>query len=360
MPKQWEDKPTDIRKGENLPVAQLERFLQQHFSTNETVSVSQFPSGFSNLTYSLMLGNEEYVLRRPPIGAHVKSGHDMKREFDILSALGPTYDKVPNAILYCEDETIIGAPFYLMERVQGIILRATMPREMRPNETLMTGIANSFVDAFVELHAIDVQGVGLQSFGKPEGYCLRQVEGWTKRYFKSKTDEVPKIEASAKWLIENMPEEPKAYSVIHNDFKYDNVVLDINDWTQIKAILDWEMATIGNPLMDLGTSLGYWVNPDDPDFMRALKLTPTTLPGNLTREALVQRYAQRSGRSVEGILFYYVYGLFKIAVIIQQIYYRYKKGVTQDPRFERLIDGVKVLGEVAQQAIAKKQLDNLF
>ncbi len=360
MPNHWEDKPTEIRKGESLPVDHLESFLRNHLLKNGPLHIAQFPSGFSNLTYSVVFGNQEYVLRRPPIGANIKSGHDMKREYDILSALRPTYDKVPKPILYCDDKTIIGAPFYLMERVHGIILRAKMPKEMLPGETLMAGIANSFVDAFVELHAIDVHQVGLESFGKPEGYCLRQVEGWTKRYFKSKTDEVPKIEASAKWLLDNMPEEPRSYSVIHNDFKYDNVVLDANDWTRIKAILDWEMATIGNPLMDLGTSLGYWVNPDDPDFMKALKLTPTTLAGNLTREELVHRYALKSGRSVDGILFYYVYGLFKIAVIIQQIYYRYKKGITQDPRFERLIDGVRVLGEVAQQAIAKKQLDNLF
>jgi aminoglycoside phosphotransferase (APT) family kinase protein len=207
---------------------------------------------------------------------------------------------------------------------------------------------------------LDVKEIGLDNFGKPEGYMQRQIEGWTKRYYQSKTDEIPRIEAAAKWLGHHMPKETKNYSLIHNDLKYDNLVLDPQDWTKVNAVLDWEMATIGNPLMDLGTSLGYWVNPDDPVFMKALNLTPTHLPGNLTREEVVHQYSLKSGQTVNDIIFYYVYGLFKIAVIIQQIYFRYKKGFTQDQRFAKLIDGVNLLGEVSHMAISKKRLDNLF
>tara|TARA_R110002094_G_scaffold219146_1_gene190994 strand:- start:162 stop:905 length:744 start_codon:yes stop_codon:yes gene_type:complete len=247
-----------------------------------------------------------------------------------------------------------------MERVEGVILRAKMPVEMIPSKVLMQGISNSFVDTFVDLHQLDVKEIGLDDFGKPQGYMQRQIEGWTRRYYKSKTDEIPRIEAAAKWLGENMPKEPKDYSLIHNDFKYDNLVLDSQDWTKVNAVLDWEMATIGNPLMDLGTALGYWVNPNDPDFMKALNLTPTHLPGNLTREEVVHQYSLKSGKTVNHIIFYYVYGLFKIAVIIQQIYFRYKKGFTQDQRFAKLIDGVNLLGEITHMAIAKKRLDRLF
>lgn len=356
----WNDKSATVRKGEELQMDNLKSYLEQYLSVDGELKISQFPSGYSNLTYLVQFGNMEYVLRRPPIGANIKSGHDMKREYDILTALKPNYGKVPTPILYCEDESILGCPFYLMERVEGVILRAKMPAAMLPDPELMLGISNNFVDTLVDLHQLDIKEIGLDDFGKPEGYMERQVDGWTKRYFKSKTDLVPKIEAAANWLEENMPKEPKSYTLIHNDFKYDNLVLDPQDWTQVKAVLDWEMATIGNPLMDLGTTLGYWVNPNDPDFMKVLNLTPTNLPGNLSREELVQQYTLKSGREVNNIVFYYVYGLFKIAVIIQQIYYRYKKGVTQDPRFEKLIDGVRLLGEISNQAITKNRLDHLF
>lgn len=356
----WNDKSATVRKGEELQMDNLKSYLEQNLSIDGELKISQFPSGYSNLTYLLHIGDKEYVLRRPPFGANIKSGHDMKREYDILMALKPNYDKVPTPILYSDDTAILGCPFYIMERVEGVILRAKMPVEMIPEPELMLGISNSFVATLVDLHKLDVKEIGLDDFGKPAGYMQRQTDGWTRRYYKSKTDQVPKIEAAARWLSQNMPEEPKSYTLIHNDFKYDNLVLNPQDWTQVKAVLDWEMATIGNPLMDLGTTLGYWVNPNDPDFMKALNLTPTNLSGNLSREELVQLYTLKSGREVSNIVFYYVYGLFKIAVIIQQIYFRYKKGVTQDPRFEKLIDGVRLLGEISHQAITKKRLDNLF
>lgn len=359
MSNNWEDKATAIRKGEELDTNALQDFLRTFFSNRDTLHISQFSSGYSNLTYLIEYGEAAYVLRRPPFGANIKSGHDMHREYKILNALSSNYKKTPKPIVYSDDLKVIGAPFYIMEHVKGVILRSNMPIEMQPSATLMSGIAKSFIETLVSLHQIDIKGVGLDTLGKPEGYIKRQVEGWSRRYFKAKTDDVPKIEAAAKWLHENRPQE-QAYSLIHNDFKYDNLVLDKDDWTHVKAVLDWEMATIGDSMMDLGTTLGYWVNHNDPDFMKDLKLNPTTLEGNLTREELVHQYLSKKGLEEGNITFYYVYGLFKIAVIMQQIYFRYKNGMTNDPRFDKLIKGVYGMGEVTSQAISKNKIENLF
>ena len=356
----WLDQSTEVRMGEELDVANLEKFLKVQFPAWEgQLLVTQFPSGYSNLTYLLKMGEQQLVLRRPPFGAAIKSAHDMGREYKILHALSKSYAKVPLPYIYTADENIIGAPFYIMERIEGVILRSKMPKEMIPDETTMSGIANGLIDTFVELHQLDYKAVGLSDLGRPEGYIERQIRGWTKRYSKSKTDEIPLLEKTAQWLNDNMPKESDA-ALIHNDFKYDNLILDKNDWTKVIAVLDWEMCTLGDPLMDLGTSLGYWVNQNDPDWLKALALSPTTSPGNPTRGELAARYAQKSGRDIENIVFYYVYGVFKIAVIAQQIYYRYKKGLTQDARFANLMDAIRGFGKVATQAIAKKQIDSLF
>ncbi len=360
MSNTWKDKSKAVRKGEELDQANLEKYLRANLSDVQgDMLIEQFPNGFSNLTYFIKIGEKQFVLRRPPFGANIKSAHDMGREYKILHALSQSYPKAPTPYLYTEDESIIGAPFYVMERVEGVILRAKMPTAMQPEATQMKGIAEGLVDTFVELHQVDYQGVGLGDLGKPEGYVERQITGWTKRYFKSKTDEIPKLEKAAAWLADNMPKDATP-SLIHNDFKYDNIVLEANDWTKVIAVLDWEMSTIGDPLMDLGTSVGYWVNPNDPDFMIQMSVSPTTLAGNPTRGELVQMYAQKSGRDVGNVLFYYVYGIFKIAVILQQIYYRYKKGYTSDNRFATLIDGVRGFGMMADRAIEKNKIDDLF
>jgi aminoglycoside phosphotransferase (APT) family kinase protein len=246
-----------------------------------------------------------------------------------------------------------------MEKVEGVILRSKMPKDMIPDEKTMSGIAKAFIDNFVALHEVDIHSAGLSNLGKPEGYIGRQVEGWTRRYFNSKTDEISSVENVAKWLIENMPS-VSGNALIHNDYKYDNLVLDPGNWTNILAVLDWEMSTLGDPLMDLGTSLGYWVNPNDPDFMLQMQLNPTTSPGNPKRGGLVEMYAKSSGRDISDVVFYYVYGLFKIAVIIQQIYYRYQKGLTKDERFANLNHAVNGCGTIAMQAINKNAIDDLF
>jgi aminoglycoside phosphotransferase (APT) family kinase protein len=360
MPKNWIDRATDVRKGEELNNENLSRLLKKELGLEGgELVVEQFPGGFSNLTYLLRFGEVEYVLRRPPVGAKIKSGHDMGREYKILHNLKKVYSKVPQTLFYTEDENIIGASFYIMEKVKGVILRSKMPNEMIPDENTMSGIAKAFVDNFTALHSVDFRSAGLSDLGKPEGYVERQIKGWTKRYFNAKTDEISAVESVAKWLLENMPSE-SGNALIHNDYKYDNLVLDTNDWTNILAVLDWEMSTLGDPLMDLGTSLGYWINHNDPNFMLQMKLSPTTLPGNPKRGDLVKMYANSSGRDISNVVFYYVYGLFKIAVIIQQIYFRYQKGLTQDERFANLIHAVKSCGTIANQAINKSAIDDLF
>ena len=360
MPNPYIDQPTEIRQGEELDMGKLLAYLQQKLPANNgPLSLRQFPGGFSNLTYSLTYGDQDFVLRRPPFGAKIKSAHDMSREYHLFEKLIGHYPKVPRAILYCEDEEVLGAPFYIMERVKGIILRSKMPAPMRPEPTKMQGIAKALVGTFAELHEVDYRAAGLSDLGRPEGYVGRQINGWTKRYMNARTDEVPSLEQSAKWLDEHQPKE-SAFSLIHNDFKYDNLVLDPDDWTKVRAVLDWEMATIGDPLMDLGTSIAYWFNPDDPDIIKALGLSPTTLPGNPSREEVVELYARKSGREVGNVVFYYVYGLFKIAVIVQQIYARYKKGYTKDPRFAHLNQVVQGFGLLAQQAIQKNRIEQLF
>ena len=351
----WTDQPQEIRKGEALDVGRLEPYLQSQLNISAPLNIEQFPSGFSNLTYFLKMGDQEMVLRRPPFGANIKGGHDMSREYRVLSKLNPVYDKAPKPLLFCDDPDILGADFYVMERVRGVILRANMPTAMYPDVELMSNIADSLVGAFAELHSIDVHAAGLADFGKSEGYVQRQIEGWNRRYQKAQTDEIASIDAIAKWLSEHMPAQ-SATTLVHNDYRYDNMILDSNDWSKIIAVLDWEMSTLGDPLMDLGSSLSYWIQADDPDIMKHLSLSPTYLPGNPTRLEFVRQYEEKSGREVKEAVFYFVYGLHKLAVILQQIYARYKLGHTKDERFAGLIHAVDALGQMAEQAIEKDSL----
>lgn len=345
------DSARPIRDGEALDMAILEPYLREHIEDlGQNLTVQQFPSGHSNLTYLIDDGQRSYVLRRPPFGAQVKSGHDMGREFRMINALYPTWPKVPRPYLFCEDDSIIGAPFYLMERVVGVILRGDQPKHVELPEDTMSAVCDALVQTFVEIHQVDLEATGLDKVGRPEGYVQRQVDGWIKRYNKAKTDEIDSVAFLGKWLQENQPPSGPA-TLIHNDYKYDNLILNVDDLTDVKAVLDWEMATVGDPLMDLGTALGYWVEATDDPVLQMLKFGPTALPGNLTRAQLVTRYAELSGRDVSDALFYYVFGLFKICGIAQQIYYRFKHGYTKDPRFAGLIFAVNALGEAGKTAI---------
>ncbi|RMG23851.1 MAG: phosphotransferase family protein [Bacteroidetes bacterium] len=355
----WLDQTEKVRAGEELPLEALSHYLHARLGLEGEVEVEQFPKGHSNLTYLIRMDGRQMVLRRPPFGANIKSGHDMSREYRVLSGLISQYPKVPRPLLFCEDEAVIGAPFYIMERVEGVILRASMPKEMIPAPEVMAGIARGLISTFVELHAVDYQAAGLGELGRPQGYVERQINGWIGRYEKAKTDQIAEMEQVGKWLAAHLPPE-SGTALIHNDYKYDNVMLDAADWQQVVAILDWEMATLGDPLMDLGTSLGYWMDPEDPPQIRQLALSPTTLPGNPRRLEVAEQYARLSGRNIDHLVFYYAYGLYKIAVIVQQIYYRYKKGYTRDPRFAGLVHAVQGCALMAWQAIQKERIDRLF
>jgi aminoglycoside phosphotransferase (APT) family kinase protein len=358
------DNAVITRKGEELDQSKLEVYLQDVLGKNLKINeIKQFPSGYSNLTYLLETNQGEYVLRKPPHGANIKGGHDMHREFRVLSALKPIFPYVPNPINYSEEETLLGTPFYVMERISGIILRAQPPKGLNLSKDFFNSIANSSVDLLARLHKLDLDETGLADMGKPEGYVKRQVEGWVKRYFNAKTDELKEMEACADWLLDWVKQHENDASInqaafIHNDFKYDNLVLTSEAPYQIKAILDWEMATVGHPLMDLGTTLAYWCEATDHPALKAFNLT--WMEGNLTRKGVLKRYQQQTNMNVDGILFYYIFGCFKVAVIGQQIYSRYKKGLTKDPRFGALIHVIEACGKNTQLAIKFNRINNFY
>jgi len=349
-----ETQPT--RKGEELDVEKLAEHLK--LSLGLTIGfpkVRQFLGGSSNLTYLIQLGKEEFVLRRPPFGNTVKSAHDIGREFNALSKLSAVYAPAPKTLLFCDDETIIGSDFYLMERRYGLIVRGKFPgtysSDLDPetSQPARLAIAHSFIANLVDLHTLDYAAAGLETLGHSEGYNRRQVEGWTKRYFAAKTDEHAELESAIRWLNENIPAE-FGTSLIHNDYKFDNVMLDPNDLTKITAVLDWEMVTVGDPLMDLGTTLGYWVSADAGEDMLNMPFNPRVLMENISRRQLVEMYAEALGRELPNMLFYYVFGTFKIAVIAQQIYARFVKGYTSDARFAHFDKFVAALGRIAADA----------
>lgn len=353
------DEPRAVREGEELDAGRLGAWLTERLGVAGPLEVDQFPRGYSNLTYRVRTDGREYVLRRPPFGSKVATAHDMSREFRILSDLHPVFPRVPRPIAICEDEAVLGAPFYLMERVRGVILRPRMGQDGKPSPETMAEVAGSLVDTLAELHAVDVEATGLGDFGRPGGYVRRQVEGWTKRWNDAKTGEIPDMDRVARWLADRLPPE-SGVSLIHNDYKYDNLVLDPGDLAQVVAVLDWEMATVGDPLMDLGTTLGYWIHPGDPEPVRAMALSPSSLPGNPGREEILHRYASATGRDPGDGVFYYAYGLFKIAGIVQQIYFRFRKGWTKDPRFATLGAVVTGCAATAARAIEKGRLDGLY
>lgn len=345
------DTATLVRSGEELPVASLESYLSQRMpGASGPLAVEQFPHGHSNLTYLLRWGNQELVLRRPPFGNQVKTAHDMGREFRVLSKLSEVYPPAPRPVLFCEDTGILGVPFYVMERRHGIVLRRADTTGIDAPTARRLSVA--LIDNLALLHDVDYRAAGLADLGKPKGYVNRQVSGWINRFANARTDAGPAMDRVAQWLSDHQPVKSDA-ALIHNDYKYDNLLLDPNDPTRIVALLDWEMATIGDPLMDLGTTLGYWVEAGDSESMRAGAFGPTALPGSLTRQELVDRYVEKTGRDVSKIAFYYCFGLYKIAVIIQQIYARFVRGHTQDERFAHLNERVAALSDQAIRAIAE-------
>jgi aminoglycoside phosphotransferase (APT) family kinase protein len=341
--KSFLDQPTAVRAGEELPSAVLEPFLLRHFPENAgPLCVEQFPSGHSNLTYLVRLGDREMVLRRPPFGSKVKTAHDMGREYRVLSKLHSAYPEAPNVLLYCDDESILGSPFYLTEPIRGIILRKDPPEGLDFTPEIAQRLSESFIDNLARLHGLDYKAIGLGDLGKPQGYLERQVRGWIDRYRGSQTHDLPEVERISAWLVERMPPMGEA-TLIHNDYKYDNMVLDPNDITKIIGVLDWEMCTIGDPLSDVGTALAYWVDPQDPEDLQMVRWCPSNYPGSLTRAQLVERYARTTGREVSHMAFYLAFARFKVAVILQQIYYRFHEGLTRDQRFASLPEKIETL-----------------
>ncbi len=345
------DPTRPVRSGEELDIPKLEAYLiAQLPGTHGPLVVEQFPGGASNLTYLLRLGDQELVLRRPPFGNRVKSAHDMGREYKVLSKLHLVYPPAPRPLVYCEDESVLGAPFYCMERRHGIVLRRKLPEGVVLDPTTVAKLNRSFVDNLVAFHKIDYEAAGLGDLGRPAGYVARQVEGWAKRYAACRTADLAEMDALVEWFPANMPPE-RAASLVHNDYKFDNIMLDPQDLTKIVAVLDWEMCTLGDPLMDLGTVLAYWVEPRDPQPLQVYAFGPTRLPGSMSRRELAAYYGEKSGFDTSNVLFYYAFGLFKVAVIIQQIYYRYAQGFTKDERFAQFDKQVAALAQEATRAI---------
>ena len=337
------DPTRPVREGEELDLAAVESFLKSEIPGCEgPFEVSQFPSGASNLTYLVKAGDREMVLRRPPTGRKAKTAHDMSREVRVLTALAGVYPYVPKVLAFCDDQDVIGCDFFLMERLDGIIPRKNLPRGMRLSREETTLLCRNVVDRLIDLHSIDYKSAGLGDLGKPEGYVRRQIEGWSRRYVDARTPNAPSYDRVMRWLEEKMPPEVGA-SVIHGDYRFDNVVLDPENPLEVIGVLDWEMATIGDPLMDLGNSLAYWIEKKDPLLLRLTRLQPTHLEGMLTREEVVDYYCRKADIEIETFDFYRIYGVFRLVVIMQQIYYRFYHRQTRNKRFGRFIYLIKYL-----------------
>jgi aminoglycoside phosphotransferase (APT) family kinase protein len=334
-----EDHASPVRSGEQLEWPRLESFLRQRLTDRDVpgldlaqpMAISQFPGGHSNLTYLVRFGATELVVRRPPLGAVPPKAHDMTREYTWLAAINPVFALAPRPLVLCEDPSVIGSIFYAMERRHGMVVRHTEPPAIA-NEHARRRVSEALVDTLADLHGVDISTAGLASLGKPAGFVERQIRGWTDRWQRSKIAPLPEMESLAEWLLARMPPDTEHPAIVHGDFKLDNLMFDSNDPGQIVAIFDWEMSALGDPLIDLGIVLAYWL-PTAPADQRDALTTVTDRPGYFSRAELVERYAARSGRDVSGIRFYEVFALFKIAVVIQQIFYRYARGQTTDARF---------------------------
>jgi aminoglycoside phosphotransferase (APT) family kinase protein len=342
----------EIRKGEEIDLNRLSDYLNQTLNTQHQIEILQFPGGHSNLTYLLKFGEREMVLRKPPAGAkHIKGGHDMKREYKVLSLLKPVFSKVPQVILFCEDESIIGTEFYLMERLQGVVLRSKKPEGIDLNPAFIRQLSTSFIDNFIELQSVDAYQSGLISIGKPEGYVLRQIEGSLQRYQNVATENIPEVEIIGEWLKKNQPNVSRV-SVIHNDYKFDNVAYK-PDFSEIVGVFDWEMATVGDPFADLGMVLGYWLEPGEPNM---LNTWATSMPGAFTRKELLAYYEEKCQLKVPNPLFYYVLSLLKNGVVAQQLYYRFAKGFTQDERLGKIGPFIKIFFQTTLEVIKSGRL----
>ncbi|KOF11134.1 aminoglycoside phosphotransferase [Planococcus glaciei] len=345
-----------VRSGEELDQAKLMQFLKENIDglPEGPLEIRQFGAGHSNLTYALSIKEWEAVLRRPPLGPVAPKAHDMEREFNILSTLYPVFPAAPKPFVFCRDESIIGSRFFIMERRHGVVIDSEFPQGVEPTEELGRRISQLMVDTLVDLHAIDYTETALAHMAKPEGFMERQVHGWIGRYERSKTDDIPEVEELAEWMRTHIPDSPEP-AIIHYDFKLNNSMFSA-DFSELTGLFDWEMTTVGDPLADLGAAMSYWIQVDDPELLKtAFGKAPVTVgKGFYSRDEFIARYAEQSGRDVSTIDFYLTFAYFKLAVICQQIYYRYKKGQTTDARFAHFGDFTKSLIQYALLTAKKK------
>ncbi len=332
----YSDRPRAVRAEDALDAHKIQLFLQEKttLDVQGTLEIQQFQGGASNLTYQLAFDNQQFILRCPPKGTKAKGAHDMKREFNIMQCLKPVYPCVPTMLAYSDDAHIVGREFYVMEKIQGIIPRANLPKGLELNPIEVRQLCLNSLDKLIALHQLDIEATGLSAFGKGQGYAQRQIEGWCARYDKAKTWNVPNCRRVMDFLQANVPTQERN-CFIHNDFRFDNLVLNPENPLEVIGVLDWEMATVGDPLMDLGNSLAYWVQADDDFFMRSIRRQPTHLKGMFTRQEVIDYYFEKMNLPKQDFVFYEVYGLFRLAVIIQQIYYRYYHKQTTNPAFKR-------------------------
>lgn len=341
-----------VRKDEELDWDALDRDLKANIENLVgKPKISQFQGGNSNLTYRLEYENQDLVVRRPPFGTKAKSAHSMIREYRIMNALKPVYPSVPDTFYHSDDEDIIGSEFYVMRKVEGAVIKDTIPPQWQFTAEDTRRFCIAFWEKLIELHQVDYVAAGLSDFGKPEGYARRQVLGWNGRYVRAITSDVSEFADVRTWLVEHIPPESNRHSVLHGDFRIDNVILDGEDPCNILAVLDWEICAVGDPLMDLGNALAYWVEADDPEYMKALIMQPSGAAGMLSRREILELYQQRTGIDTSDFTFYQVYGYWRNAVILQQIYYRYFHGQTQDQRFKYFGRIVQSLGQHCQVMI---------
>jgi aminoglycoside phosphotransferase (APT) family kinase protein len=351
------DQASAVRAGEELDKVKINSFLKSHLSDLQgEPEIEQFPGGASNLTYLLRYPAHDLILRRPPFGHRAKSAHDMLREANIMMALKPVYPYVPKVLVTCSEPAIMDCDFYVMERIAGIIPRQNLPEALHLSVAETRTLCMNVIDKMIELHQIDYESAGLAHIAKGDGYVQRQVEGWSERYRKAKTEDVGDFETVMQWLKEKMPAKDVATCIIHNDFRFDNVVLDPNDASKVIGVLDWEMATLGDPLMDLGNTLAYWVQADDDAIYQSVRRQPTHLPGMFTREQVIAYYGEKTGYRVDNFDFYAIFGLFRLAVIVQQIYYRFFHGQTTNPSFAGFGKMTKYLEQRCLRLIAASSL----